>query len=222
MPKTEQPVERRVRKQAKGPSRIALERRQDLIEAAIRDIAAKGYDKVTVSSICEEAGFSRGLIGHYFDSKDGLLLEAVRSVAEQLGGAIREAVNSAGPNTTDRIHALIHASFTAPGYSQENIAVWASLAGTARWTPALAELYKQIWGEYRAGVSRLFGRAAQQHQKDIDVTQISLTFSQLVEGLWVACNADPGVVSARNAEECCHAFVRMVLGEKEPATSSSA
>jgi AcrR family transcriptional regulator len=206
-----QAVQRHIRKQNRKPSRIPQERRKDLIEAAIRDIAAKGYDKVTVSSICEEAGFSRGLIGHYFASKDALLLEAVRSVAEQLGGAMREAVNTAGPDTTDKIHALIHASFTPPGYSQENIAVWASLAGTARWSPELAELYKEICRDYRAGVSRLFAKAAQVHKKDIDVAQLSLSFSQLVEGLWIGCNADPDVVSAQNAEECCHAFVRMAL-----------
>src|SRR5690606_27546659 len=149
MQETGQAPQRRVRKQNKKPSRIAQERRRDLIEAAIRDIAAKGYDKVTVSSICEEAGFSRGLIGHYFESKDGLLLEAVRSVADQLGEAMREAVNEVGLDPIDRIHALIRASFTAPGYSQENIAVWASLAGAARWTPDLAALYKEIWREYR-------------------------------------------------------------------------
>lgn len=212
MQETASAPQRRVRKQNKKPSRIAQERRRDLIEAAIRDIAAKGYDKVTVSSICEEAGFSRGLIGHYFSSKDVLLLEAVQSVADQLGNAIREAVNSAGTDTTDRIHALIQASFTPPGYSQENIAVWASLAGAARWSPPLAELYKEIWREYRASVSRLFARAAQLHDKDIDVAQVSLTFSQLVEGLWIGCNADPEVLSAGHAEACCHAFVHMVLG----------
>ena len=40
-------------------SRIAEERKRDLIQAAIKDIAAHGYDAVTVATICEEAGFSR-------------------------------------------------------------------------------------------------------------------------------------------------------------------
>jgi hypothetical protein len=91
--------------------------------------------------------------------------------------------------------------------------VWASLAGAARWSPELAELYRSIWRDYRASVSRLFAKAAQVQGRNIDVAQTSLTFSQLVEGLWIGCNADPDAVSAANAEECCHAFVRTVLGE---------
>lgn len=77
-------------------SKIGHERRQELIEATIRTIGVNGYDAVTVASICEEAGFSRGLIGHYFSGKDELLLESVRTVAYRLGSAIRESSQKAG------------------------------------------------------------------------------------------------------------------------------
>src|ERR1700722_16436291 len=85
-----------------NPSRIAEERKRDLIQAAIRDIAAHGYDAVTVATICEEAGFSRGLIGHYFSGKDDLLHEAVTPVATELGAAIRSATDTAGPEPAAR------------------------------------------------------------------------------------------------------------------------
>src|SRR5580698_5348596 len=93
--------------QTRKPSRIAEERKRDLIQAAIRDIAAHGYDAVTVATICEEAGFSRGLIGHYFSGKDDLLHEAVKTVATELGVAIRSAADTAGPDPVARLHALI-------------------------------------------------------------------------------------------------------------------
>jgi AcrR family transcriptional regulator len=38
---------------------------------------------------------SRGLIGHYFAGKDDLLLEAVKTVAAELGAAIRSAAHAA-------------------------------------------------------------------------------------------------------------------------------
>src|SRR5437868_5608929 len=109
-------------RQNRKPSRIAAERKQDLIEAAIRDITAQGYDAVTVATICEEAGFSRGLIGHYFSGKDELLLEAVKEVADRLGQAIRSKVQAAGNDPVDRLHALIDASFSSPGQTKENVA----------------------------------------------------------------------------------------------------
>ncbi len=200
-------------RQKRKPSRIALERRRNLIDAAIRNIAAQGYDSVTIATICEEAGFSRGLIGHYFTGKDDLLLEAVRTVAAELGTAIRQATNSAGPDPAARLHALIQASFTPPGFTPEKVAVWVSLTGAARWSPALGEVYRAIWRDYRAGVGRLLARAAKAADVELDPVRTALTFSQLVEGLWVGWAADPEAVSPETAEDCCHRYLNLVLGK---------
>ena len=193
-------------------SRIAEERKRDLIQAAIRDIAAHGYDAVTVATICEEAGFSRGLIGHYFSGKDDLLHEAVKTVATELGAAIRSAADAAGPDPAARLHALISASFTPPGFTPEKVAVWVSLTGAARWSPPLATLYRAIWRDYRAGVGRLFARAANDRRVKLDADRTALTFSQLVEGLWVGWAADPEAIAPQTAEDCCHAYIDMILG----------
>ena len=199
-------------RQKRQPSRIAQERRRNLIDAAIRNIAAHGYDSVTVATICEEAGFSRGLIGHYFSGKDDLLLEAVRTVASELGNAIMVATNAAGPDPAARLHALIKASFTPPGFTPEKVAVWVSLTGTARWSPALGNIYRAIWRDYRAGVGRLLGRAAEAAGVELDSQRTALTFSQLVEGLWIGWAADPEAVTPAAAEECCHRYLDLALG----------
>lgn len=197
--------------QKRKPSRIALERRRNLIDAAIRDIAANGYDAVTIATICEEAGFSRGLIGHYFSGKDDLLLEAVKTVASELGGAIRQAVASAGPAPAAKLHALITASFTPPGFTPDKVSVWVSLTGAARWSPALSTVYREIWRDYRAGVGRLLDRASKAAGIEIDIQATALTFSQLVEGLWVGWAADPESVTPSVAEQCCHTYLDVVL-----------
>jgi TetR/AcrR family transcriptional repressor of bet genes len=200
--------------QKRKPSRIAELRRRDLIDAAIRDIATLGYDAVTVATICERAGFSRGLIGHYFAGKDDLLLEAVKTVATDLGAAIRSAARAAGDDPAARLHALITASFTPPGFTPEHVAVWVALAGNAHWSPVLAELYRTIWRDYRTGVGRLFSRAAQNRRIVLDSARTALTFSQLVEGLWVGWAADPQAIAPQTAAACCHAYVDMVLVDK--------
>jgi AcrR family transcriptional regulator len=199
------------RRQNRKPSRIAVERRRNLIDAAIRNIAAKGYDAVTVATICEEAGFSRGLIGHYFASKEQLLLESVKAVAERLGTAIRAAVDAAGSDPRARLHALIKASFTPPGFTPENVAVWVVLTGNAGWSPQLASIYREIWRNYRAGVGSLFQRAAALHRIDLDRDRTALAFSQMVEGLWVGWAADPEAISPEKAAACCHSYVDMTL-----------
>ncbi|HEY0293782.1 MAG TPA: TetR family transcriptional regulator C-terminal domain-containing protein [Bordetella sp.] len=202
-------TERRV-PQKRKPSRIAEERRRNLIDAAIRNISSQGYNAVTIATICEEAGFSRGLIGHYFSGKDALLLEAVKSVAAELGQAIRDSVHAA-PDPEAKLHAVVKASFTPPGFTSDKVAVWVSLAGAARWSTPLGEIYREIWHDYRAGVGRLFERAAQAAKTDLDPIASALTFSQMIEGFWIGWAADPKAVTPKAAAHCCHAYLDLLL-----------
>jgi TetR/AcrR family transcriptional regulator, fatty acid metabolism regulator protein len=51
----------------------AESRRDELLAAAVRVFARKGYHTCRVSDIAEEAGASHGLVYHYFSSKDEVL-----------------------------------------------------------------------------------------------------------------------------------------------------
>jgi TetR/AcrR family transcriptional regulator, transcriptional repressor of bet genes len=191
----------------KQPSRISQERRRDLIDAAISSIAAVGYNDVTVQSICEAAGFSRGLIGHYFAGKDELLLHAVRQVAQELEQATRAAVEAVGPNALERLHAVVEASFSEPSFTVERVSVWVALAGTARWSPPLAEVYRELWRSYRAAILRLMLRAAEERGATFDAGRAALTFSRLIEGFYIGWADDPVAVTPADAKAACHEFL---------------
>ena len=47
-------------------------RRVQIIDAALREIAAKGMNNITVESIAKAAGLSKGGVTHYFKSKDDI------------------------------------------------------------------------------------------------------------------------------------------------------
>jgi AcrR family transcriptional regulator len=49
------------------------ERRRQILDAAVRTFARKGYHSCRVSDIAEEAGVAYGLVYHYFDSKEAIL-----------------------------------------------------------------------------------------------------------------------------------------------------
>lgn len=201
---------RRVPRRRK-PSNIAIERRQDLIDAAINSIARVGYEAVTVASICEEAGYSRGLIGHYFKGKDELLREAIVSITTELGNSTRQAVSAAGDDPVDRLHAVVHASFRPPGFTPEKVSVWVALASRARWSPSLAEVYRSLWHDYREGIARLVARAATQRGLTIDAALAALTFSQLIEGCWVGWAADSSSITQKKAEAACQTYLDLLF-----------
>jgi AcrR family transcriptional regulator len=53
-------------------------RREELVRAAWRVIAERGIDEVTIREIAREAGYSSGVLAHYFENKDDLLAHASR------------------------------------------------------------------------------------------------------------------------------------------------
>jgi TetR/AcrR family transcriptional regulator, transcriptional repressor of bet genes len=201
---------KRPRKRA-APSAIAIERRGDLQEAAIRCIAEKGYAAVTVAMICDEAGFSRGLIGHYFKGKDALVLEAIKGFTTQLAEATRRAVEAAGANPVDRLHAVIKSSFSPPGFTLNQASVWVALAGSAKWSEPLAHMYRQLWSDYRVGIAGLFERVATQQHRIIDAETAALIFSRMIEGFWVGWVGDPDMMSIAQAERACHGMLDLLL-----------
>jgi TetR/AcrR family transcriptional repressor of bet genes len=206
-------VERRKPRKRTKPSATAVERRSNLQEAAIRCIADKGYAAVTVAMICDEAGFSRGLIGHYFKGKDELVLEAISRSTTELGEATRRVVEAAGTDPTDRLHAVVTSSFSSPGFTLNQAAVWTTLASNAKWSPRLGEMYRQLWRDYRVGIAGLFERAAAQRNRAVDARAASLLFCRMIEGFWIGCVADPNMMSAAEAKSACHALVDLLLGE---------
>jgi AcrR family transcriptional regulator len=71
-------------------------RRHELAEAAWRAIVKYGLDGTTTRLIAKESGYSNGVLAHYFESKDEILLEALKISHDGLDRRIREAVDDKG------------------------------------------------------------------------------------------------------------------------------
>ncbi|HEX4679502.1 MAG TPA: TetR/AcrR family transcriptional regulator [Gaiellaceae bacterium] len=61
-----------------------IDRRRDLLDAAVRVFARKGFHASRVGDIAEEAGVAHGLLYHYFRSKEEVLETIFREVWELL------------------------------------------------------------------------------------------------------------------------------------------
>ena len=69
------------------------DRRHELAEAAWRVIVTHGLEGTTTRLIAKESGYSAGVLAHYFDSKDEILLEALRISHDGIDKRIREALD---------------------------------------------------------------------------------------------------------------------------------
>ena len=66
------------------------EKRRQILEAAVRAFARKGYHACKVGEIATEAGVAYGLVYHYFGSKEELLQTIFRDTWTQMLARIRE------------------------------------------------------------------------------------------------------------------------------------
>ncbi len=75
---------------AKAPA-PAVDKRRQILDAAIRVFARQGFHSTRVSDIADEAGVAYGLVYHYFKSKDEVLNELFSERWSLLLAAIEEA-----------------------------------------------------------------------------------------------------------------------------------
>lgn len=93
-------------------------RRDELLAAAVRVFAEKGYHACRVSDIAREAGASHGLVYHYFSSKDEVLETIFREnwgVVATAIAQIAEADDSAAEKLRRIAAVTLHAWRRDPG-----------------------------------------------------------------------------------------------------------
>ena len=78
------------------------QRRQSLLEATARCLAARGAAGVSVRAICAEAAVSPGLLRHYFAGVSDAIAETYRWTGARVARALDEAVAAAGPPVQTR------------------------------------------------------------------------------------------------------------------------
>jgi TetR/AcrR family fatty acid metabolism transcriptional regulator len=73
------------------------EKRRQILAAAVRVFARKGFHASRVGDIAEEAGVAHGLLYHYFESKDELLETIFHDTWSELLAAMRDVEESGAP-----------------------------------------------------------------------------------------------------------------------------
>ena len=166
------------RRQAGGPGRDRSSRRNrsenreyrrhSLLQAAIRAVAQHDIQGATVERICTEAGASRGLIAHYFDSKEALLLAALEHWYEASIRRKSEIAADKALDAGDRLRAVAHSSFTAPTYSWEMAAAWQAFSNASRFHPEFARPLRRTSRRVTDIVEELFDEASLELGINID------------------------------------------------------
>lgn len=78
--------------------------KEKILQAAITEFSASGYDKVTMENICTRHGISKGMMYHYYSGKDDLFLLCVQNMYQMMQQYLEE--NMTELEKKDALHAL--------------------------------------------------------------------------------------------------------------------
>ena len=171
-------------------TRLAPEaRRAQLLELGARLFAARSVDEISIDVLAEEAGVSRGLLYHYFGSKQEFRLAVIRHAVEDL------VEKTAPPADGEPLDRLLISLGVYVDYVLANLTLYRSLVrAAAGGTEELRALYEK--GRF-ALTDRIFREDAQGQILD-DTPQARLVvrgWSAMTEEMVLTWAADPTVMT---------------------------
>lgn len=188
-----------------GPT---IDRRKELLDAAARVFARKGFHASRVGDIAEEAGVAHGLLYHYFRSKD----EVLETIFREHWTALLErvhAVEATDDPVEEQLRGIAGAMFYGWLHEPDVVrVVIREIARSAEVQERVGELVKPV-GAIRRIVER--GQAAGEFRTDIDAETAGVIFhgaiDEVITGLVL------GRISAdeRDVAAAQHQIVELVV-----------
>jgi TetR/AcrR family transcriptional regulator, transcriptional repressor of bet genes len=190
-------------------SRLTSEdRRAALEEAALACMARGGILEFTIDKVCKQAGVSRGLITHHFQSKDGLLV----AVYANMYARSMAAIDAPRPGMA-RIVAMIDASFAPDMFSREVLNIWLTLWGEIANNPVLQAEHRRQYAGYVADVTAAIDDIATARALTLDSATLARAFIALVDGLGLQRCIEPRLMTPKSAKDACYALLEPHLGK---------
>ena len=133
-------------------------RRKDIVDAALRLVYSKGYEKMTIQDILDDLKISKGAFYHYFGSKQAMLEALVGRIEEEVIQLLLPIVHQPGLNALDKLeryittaagwktaHKNLMFALVRAWYADENAVVrQATYASAIRGiSPLLSEIFRQ-------------------------------------------------------------------------------
>jgi AcrR family transcriptional regulator len=161
----------------------AIDKRRQILDAAIRVFARQGFHSTRVADIADEAGVAYGLVYHYFKSKDEVLNELFSERWSLLLAAIEEADRSA--DLTPRAKLEAAAGFIVDSYRHDPelmkvIIVEVTRAANSFGRTHLAEI-RRAYDSIAKIVAE--GQESGEFRRDIDPNFASMSFYGAIEQL---------------------------------------
>ena len=161
-------------------TRIEDIRRVEIIEAAHRVFLVGGFNALTTTRICREAGMSQGILTYYFKSKDEVLFEMVRYANRLLMDEVVRRLRKAGTGW-ERLIAIVEGLFPEAHYEPNIANAWVSFYAATAENARYAKLQHLFYRRLRSNLASALSGTLNSPELD----HFSRGFAAMVDGLWL-------------------------------------
>jgi len=160
----------------------AVDKRRQILDAAIRVFARQGFHSTRVSDIADEAGVAYGLVYHYFKSKDEVLNELFVERWSLLLAAIEEA-DREGASPRQKLEAV--AGFIVGSYRHDPELMKVIIVEVTRAANSFGRTHLPEIRRAYDSIAKIVaeGQESGEFRRDIDPTFASMSFYGAIEQL---------------------------------------
>jgi AcrR family transcriptional regulator len=189
-----------------------IERRQQLVEAARRCIADRGFASVTVDDVCAEAGMSKGAFYGYFAQKQDLLLALLEDEAEDVRTTMRELTDDR--DGVERLRRFAR-EMVRRGDDAAGLQLRADLWAEINEDPEIRERWADVVRERRTTLRSWIDQAvADGELEPLPANALAAILLALADGLTLHAGLDPSGFRRTNVTRALDAILD---GIREPA-----
>ena len=170
-------------------------RREEIAKAALAIFATQGAEGMTLERVAKDIGASKGIILHYFSSKDELIDRVLSDALTILGREYQSALSSAVGSDAWLVKFL---SFVVSDelFTEDYARVWLSICASSRTNSPYRRFRKVITRRVRTNlVSALKPRLG-----NMEARPVAESLMALVDGLWLRRALDPQSLSSDRAK----------------------
>jgi AcrR family transcriptional regulator len=189
------------------------ERRNQIVEAAARVFARKGFAGAVVADIAVEARIGKGTVYEYFDSKEDLFFAVFEWFQKKTEAAATVSISSLGGSAAVRLRALNESLMGLWGQIKDAFVLtmefWAA-SSSAAMRDRFRAAFKRLYDNYRGLVAALIreGINSGDFRADIDPEAIAAALVGTWDALFLQAWFDDGFDPAATAREFLDTVLR--------------
>lgn len=195
------------RKPARARREDPAIRRQDLLAVTLSCLAKFGPRGTTGREICRQAGVSHGLLRHYFDNPDNLLLETYQQLCDNFLDRFETELS---PPDTDPWVALDHffgLQFSEEWASPDVLGAWMAFWTLVRTNEDIRAVSDSFNERLRALLAIAAARLPKKDRK-LPLDDAVALLSAVMDGLWLDFCLSPTRTSRERAIELANVAAR--------------